>query len=64
MEARDRARRDAARGDHDAERLHVREAEAHEAAARAIEHTAALYRNRVRRLSNDQPRSGPRRVET
>jgi len=49
-DARDVARSDAARGDHYAEKIHLSEAEAHEGAARVTEQTAALYRNRVRRL--------------
>ena len=49
-EARDHARRDAVRGDDQAERLHLREAEAHAAAAAVIEQTAALYRHRVRQV--------------
>jgi len=63
-EARDRARSEAARGDHEAEKLHVREAQAHEAAARAIEQTAALYRLRIRQLTNIEPRSGPHPFDT
>jgi uncharacterized membrane protein YqiK len=63
-EARDRARNEAARGDDEAEKLHVREAQAHEAAARAIEQTAALYRHRIRQLTNIEPRSGPHPFDT
>jgi hypothetical protein len=63
-EARDRARSDAARGDREAETLHVREAQAHEAAARAIEQTAALYRRRIQLLTHTEPRSGPYPFDT
>jgi hypothetical protein len=44
--ALDQARRDAAQGDREAERLHVREAKAHNGAARVSEQTAALDRRR------------------
>ena len=49
--ARDQARADAARGDRDAETLHLGEARAHEGAAQVTEQTAALYRNRARHLT-------------
>jgi hypothetical protein len=51
VQARVEAGRDHARGDRDAELLHLREAEAHERSAYVIEQTAALYRQRVRRLT-------------
>lgn len=53
-EARDEARHDAARGDHEAEKVHLREAKAHEGAARVTEQTAALYRERIRRLTDKE----------
>lgn len=49
--AQARARDDAARGDHEAEDIHLREAKAHASAANVTERTAALYRNRLRRLT-------------
>lgn len=54
-EARDEARHDAARGDHEAERVHLREAEAHEGAAHVTEQTGALYRQRIRHLTDKEP---------
>jgi hypothetical protein len=56
-DARELARVDAARGNHDAERVHLHEADAHEGAARVTEQTAALYRNRVKHLTRAEPRS-------
>ncbi len=56
MQARDEADRDHARGDDEAERLHLDEAETHERSARAIEKTAALYRQRINRWQSAQDR--------
>jgi len=55
-EARDHAGRDRAHGDDESERLHLREAEAHERAALVTEQTAALYRRRVRCLTSKESR--------
>jgi len=62
-QARDQARRDAARGDHEAETLHLREAQAHEGAATVTEQTAALYRHRIQR-QRSRRRATPPGVET
>lgn len=48
--AREQARADAQHGDHFAATLHLREAYAHERAAVANAETAALYRQRIKRM--------------
>jgi hypothetical protein len=62
--ARERARNDAARGDREAEEIHLREADAHEGAANVTEHTAALYRNRLRRVTGATTSTGQRKADT
>jgi hypothetical protein len=54
-QARHEAWCDRTRGDHEAEQLHLSEAEAHERSARVIEQTAALYRRRIRRMTGFTP---------
>lgn len=63
-QARHEACRDRARGDRDAEQLHLDEAEAHERSARVIEQTAALYRRRIQRMTGLAPQRIPDAPDT